>query len=154
MQHNFEILSPKNRRALSTVVSTAILMTGAALLGTMSLAWSTENLTTQQNNLLVSFNEKTDKLNEELLIENIWFGDGPPQFLNFTLSNTGTIVLNVTEVWVQNSTGKTITYYSDLQMISGNSTSRAFSFGWNPGEPTELTVFTNRGNVFTIQEVT
>lgn len=151
-----KVLSPKSRRALSTVVTSAILMSSAAIMGSMLLAWSNENLLTKQNNLELSFNEKMNRLNESLLVESVWFGTNP-SVVNVTLSNSGTIGLNVTEVWIQNSTSQLFLYFTDGGMTP-STTNGTFSFQesfyWTTGEVTDFTVFTERGKIYTFQDVT
>jgi len=88
-----------HRRALSTVVTGAILLSAVAIMGTMIVAWSQSLFTQNQAELQVSFTNIVNKLNEGLFIENVWFDAVPsPKIVNVTLSNSGTIFLNVTKI--------------------------------------------------------
>ncbi len=101
-----------SKRALATVVSTAIIMSSVAIMGTMLVGWSNANLLTKQNELETSFNTKMNKLNESILVESSWFGTNP-NVVNFTLSYSGSIGLNVTEMHIKNSSAVMFLYFTD-----------------------------------------
>ena len=143
----------KNRRGLSTVVSTAILLSAVSVMGVMLVAWSNTNLFTKQSEMESSFNEKMNKLNEDLLIENIWFGSNP-NIVNVTVNNVGYIGLNVTALTIQNSTDTLVFSFTDGGIAPGDDFSIQETFNWNSGEITDFTVTTQRGNYFSSQEVT
>lgn len=155
MRNHFhsKILSLNHRRALSTVVSSAIIMSAVSIMGVMLVGWSNSNLFTQQANIESSFNEKMNKLNEDLIIENIWFGNNP-NAVNVTLNNVGYVGLNVTAIKIQNSTDTLVFSITNGGMPPGGDYSFNGTFNWNAGEPTDFTITTNRGNYFTSQEVT
>ena len=144
-----------SKRALATVVSTAIIMSSVAIMGTMLVGWSNANLLTKQNELETSFNAKMNKLNESILVESSWFGTNP-NIVNVTLSNSGSIGLNVTEMHIQNSTAIMFLYFTDGGMTPTSNGTFSFEepFNWNPGELTDFTIFTGRGNIFVFQDVT
>ena len=83
-----KVFSAKRRRAISTVVSTVILLSAVSIMGVMLVAWANTSLYTKQIELESSFNDKINKLNEDLLIENIWFGTSPA-IVNVKLTNVG-----------------------------------------------------------------
>ena len=144
-----------SKRALATVVSTAIIMSSVAIMGTMLVGWSNANLLTKQNELETSFNAKMNKLNESILVESSWFGTNP-NIVNVTLSNSGSIGLNVTEMHIENSTAIMFLYFTDGGMTPTVNGTFSFEepFNWNAGELTEFTIFTERGNIFLFQDVT
>ena len=144
-----------SKRALATVVSTAIIMSSVAIMGTMLVGWSNANLLTKQNELETSFNSKMNKLNESILVESSWFGTNP-NIVNVTLSNSGSIGLNVTEMHIKNSTAVMFLYFTNGGMAPTANGTFSFEepFDWNPGELTEFTIFTERGNIFLFQDVT
>ena len=152
--HSADTISTvKKRRGLSTIVSTAIIMSAIAIMGVMLVGWSNTNLFTQQATLENSFNNKMNKLNEDIVVENIWFGTGP-SIVNVTLSNVGSVGLNVTKIQIQNTTGTIYFLISDGGMSPGDDYSMQETFNWNSGEVTNFSIFTERGNIFTDQEVT
>lgn len=151
--YTISIFSVKNRRGLSTVISTAILLTAVSIMGVMLVAWSNTNLFTKQAELESSFSEKMNKLNEDLLTENIWFGSSP-FIVNVTLNNVGSIGLNVTEIQIQNSTDTLIFSISDGGISPSESYSLQKTYFWNSGETVDFRIITNRGNQYVSQEVT
>ncbi len=141
------------RRGLSTVVSTAILIAAVSIMGVVLVAWANTNLYSKQIELSSSFNTQMNKLNEDLLVEHIWFGTSP-NMVNVTLNNVGSIGLNVTSIRIQNSTDTLNFSYSDGGVLPSEDYSIQVSYYWNTGETVDFTIFTNRGNQFTAQEVT
>ena len=97
-----KLLSAKRRRGIASVVTGAILISAVAIMGVTLVAWSNTNLFTKQAILESSFNDKMNKLNEDLLVEHIWFGGIPSVctkcIVNVTLNNVGTVGLSVTNI--------------------------------------------------------
>lgn len=153
MKHLPKEFSTKRKRGLSTVVTSAILLSAVAIMGVMLIGWANTNLYTKQANLEDSIDGKMNKLNEELLVENIWFGTNP-NVVNVTLNNVGSIGLNVTRIEIKNSTSVLYFTITDGGMTPSNDYSLQETFNWNAGEITDFTIFTDRGNQFTKQEVT
>jgi len=145
--------SAKKRRGLATVVTTAILIAAVSIMGVMLVGWSNSNLITKQTNLESSFNDKMNKLNEDLLVENIWFGTSP-NIVNVTLNNVGSVGLNVTNIYIKNSTDTLSFSFIDGGILPSNSYSIQETYNWNSGETVDFSIITNRGNIFTFQEVT
>ena len=148
-----KVFSAKRRRALSTVVSAAILLSAVSIMGVMLVSWANTNLATKQMELEISFSDNINKLNEDLLIENIWFGT-TPAIVNVTMTNVGSIGFNVTEIRLQNSTDTLFFYYTDGGVPTGGDYSIQESYNWNAGETVDFRITTDRGNLFTSQEVT
>jgi len=148
-----KVFSAKRKRAIATVVSTAILLSAVSIMGVMLVAWANTNLATKQIELESSFNDKINKLNEDLLIENIWFGT-TPAIVNVTITNVGSIGFNVTAIQIQNSTDTLLFYYTDGGVPVGGDYSIQESYNWNAGETVDFRITTDRGNLITAQEVT
>ena len=148
-----KVFSAKRKRAIATVVSTAILLSAVSIMGVMLVAWSNTSLFTKQIELESSFNDKINKLNEDLLVEHIWFGTNP-SIVNVTVNNVGTIGFNVTEIRIQNSTDTLFFYYSGGGVPSGGDYSIEESYYWDADETVDFRITTGRGNLFTAQEVT
>lgn len=143
----------KKRKGLSTVVTSAIIMASVSIMGVMLVGWSNTSLFNQQIEMESSFNEKMNKLNEDVLIENIWFGTSP-NIVNVTLNNVGIIGLNVTAIKIVNTTDTLTFSITDGGIAPGGDYSLQESFNWNAGETTDFTITTNRGNYYYQQEVT
>src|SRR5579872_3315983 len=93
------------RRGLSTVITTAIMLTAVAVIGSAVVSWSNGNLKAFETSLASSSSDKTNKINENLLIENLAFCyNCPPPIsskgINITLTNVGYVGLNVTQIQI------------------------------------------------------
>ena len=152
-RHFTKVFSAKRRRGLATVVSTAIILAAISIMGVMLVAWANTNLATKQMELESSFNTKMNKLNEDLLVENIWFGTSP-NIVNVTMNNVGSVGFNVTKLEIKNSTSTMFFTITDGGIAPSEDYSIQETYNWNSGETVDFTIFTNRGNQFTAQEVT
>jgi hypothetical protein len=150
--------SAKRRRGITTVVTSAILLAAVAIMGVTLIGWANTSLFTKQVTQESAFNESMNKLNEDLLVENIWFGAIPSVctkcILNVTLNNVGSVGLNVTSIEIKNSTSILYLTITDGGIAPSDDYSIQESFGWEPSETTDFTIITERGNIFTAQEVT
>ena len=148
-----KVFSAKRRRGLATVVTSAIIIAAVAIMGVTLVAWANSNLFVKQATLESSFNEKMNKLNEDLLVEQIWFGTNP-NIVNVTITNVGAIGLNVTKIEIKNSTDVLYFTITDGGIYPSGDYSIQETFNWDPDETTDFTIITDRGNIFTAQEVT
>ena len=153
MSRKTRIFSVKKRRGLSTVVTSAILLSAVAIMGVMLIGWANTNLAQKQIALSDSLDDKMNKLNEDLLVEKIWFGTSP-NIVNVTISNVGSIGFNITSINIKNSTSTLLNTIPDGGIAPGDEYAFERPFGWTSGETTDFTIFTERGNIFVSQEVT
>jgi hypothetical protein len=143
----------KNRRALANVVTSAIILSAVSIMGVMMLAWSNTNLNTQKQAIEEAYSTQTNKINEDLIFENVWFSTTcPGNCVNVTMSNVGTIGLNVTEM--KFTDGITLSeldifYYTNAGIVPSGSFSTNATYAWTSGDDIDITVFTDRGNQFT-----
>ena len=139
------------RRALATVVSTGILLSAVAIMGSMLTAWSNSIFATEQDELNTVYTEGVNKLNEFLVIEHVWFGnktDIPNKFINLTVSNVGNNGLNVTKITLDNSIDKTNLLISDGGIVQGNYFSKVIKYNWTTTEPIQVSITTEKGSLY------
>ena len=130
-------------------------------MGTMMLVYSQTSMAQQQMEIDEIFNTQLNKINEDLIFENIWFavpsGIMNDNHLNVTLSNVGILGLNVTTIRVTNVTLGNTTYfdydYTDLGLIKSQGISQNVTYPWQSGDELDVLVFTGRGNQFITQVV-
>jgi len=123
------------------------------------LAWSQSNMMEQRIEIDEVFNTQLNKINEDLLFENIWFaipaGVMSDNHLNVTLSNIGILGLNVTTIRVTNVTAGNTTYfdydYTDMGIIKSGSISQNVTYPWQSGDELDVSIFTGRGNQYITQ---
>jgi len=145
MRHNHR------RRGLAGVVTGAILLSAVGVLGSGLVSWTNSNLSTHQQSLESSYSEATDKINEFLLIENVWFGQNPQKFANITMTNVGNVGLNVTEIELTSSAGVIKYQFSNGAILPGKSYSPPTSYQWSNNELVDITVTTSRGSIYKTQ---
>src|SRR5207249_2803158 len=96
------MMKVRARKALSSVIAGAMLLTATVMMGTGLVSWSNTNLTSYQASLTNSYSTNVNKLNENLVIENVWFVNAPKS-LSVALTNVGNEGLNVTDIKLQTS---------------------------------------------------
>jgi len=141
-------------RALSEIPSAAMLMFAVAVLGVYLLFWSNQTMSLGAMELTDTFDNSINRISEEILIEQVWFGTGSTsKFVNVTMSNIGTIGITITEIEFVNSTDtQTITLNRNLFPSGTNSTiSIEENYGWNSGTAVDVTIITARDNHFKTQ---
>lgn len=143
------------RRALSTVVTTALMLTAVAVIGTGVVAWSNSNLRTFENNLVTSASNNTNKINEMPIIENVvlvpYIIIGPTEYVNTTVNNVGTVGINVITITISDY-HQTISYPIASGKINPHSSS-LFSepFQYVSGKTVTIQVITGRGTTISTQ---
>ena len=137
------------RRALATVVSTGILLSAVAIMGSMLVAWSNSIFANEQNEINEVYSEGVNKLNEFLVIENVWFGNETSnKFINVTMSNVGNIGLNVTKITLDNSVDKTDLLIVDGGMARNDIFSTEITYNWTTTDPIKITITTEKGTLY------
>jgi len=139
----------KTKRGLSTIVTSAILLSAVAIMGIMVVGWANSNLITHQVKLEETFSDSYNKLNEKMLIEHVWFGNTGPS-INITMNNIGTIGYNVTTIKITNITSSQwYSYpYTDSGIVTGDTLSINQTFGWITNIPYEILITTGRDTQF------
>ena len=141
----------KTRRALSSIVASAILLTATVLTGSGMVTWSNSSLSSYETALSNTFSTNVNKLNENLSIENVWFGNDGQKFLNVTTTNVGTIGVNVTNINLKTSTTTTDIPFTHSGIIPQKQNSAKIYYIWQSGNPIQITITTARGTIFTTQ---
>ena len=143
------------RRALSTVVTTALLLTAVAVIGTGVVAWSNYNLRTFEANLVTSTSNNTNKINEIPIIENIVLVPNYPLFginsVNVTVTNVGTIGFNVAKIQISDSTQSIIKTVAGGNITPHSSKLFSYSYQWIHGSITTVQITTARGTIISSQ---
>ena len=138
----------RNRRALATVVSTGILLSAVTIMGSMLTAWSNSIFATEQHELNEVYNEGINKLNEFLVIENVWFGNNPSKFVNLTMSNVGNVGLNVTKITLDDSITRSDLIVTNGGMAIDEEYSTEINYDWTTTDPIQITITTEKGTIY------
>ena len=140
------------QRALSEIPSAVMLMSAVAIMGIFLLAWSNQTLGNSATQLTDTFDNKINRLAEEIIIEHIWFGTdtGSTKFVNVTLSNIGTIGITLTEIELVTSTDTHIITITQ-NIFPDQTYSIVEEYVWTSGTAVDVTVTTARENVIKTQ---
>ena len=136
------------RRALATVVSTGMLLSAVAVLGSVLVTWSNSTFAAEQEEINMVYSDGVNKLNEFLVIENVWFGNNPSKFVNVTASNVGTVGLNVTRITLDNSIDKTDLLITDGGIVSNDDYSTEITYNWTTTDPIKVSITTEKGSIY------
>ena len=150
----------QTQRGLSTVVATALMLSAVAVLGTTLVLWSNSNLRGYETSLATTSSTNTNRINEFLVIENVWFcktschnqGINKPG-INITLANYGGIGLNVTQIKLNGS--KYVYTYTNVAILPSQEYffTNKTNYPWHSGSAQNITVTTGRGSIFTAQMI-
>ena len=142
------------RKGISSVITGAMLLSATVMMGTGLVSWSNTNLTSYQASLTNSYSTNVNKLNENLVIENVWFVNNP-QSLRVTLTNLGNEGLNVTDIKLQTSSSTQDTPQKAIIMPKQHTDipigDAINPYIWQSKVPITITVTTVRGSIFTTQ---
>jgi len=139
------------KRALSEIPSAAMLLFAVAVMGIFLLSWSTQTLNLSAMELTDSYDNKINRLSEEILIDQVWFGTGSSnKFVNITLTNIGTIGITLSEIELVNSTA-THTITTNQNLLPRDTYSIEEVYLWTSGVAVDVTVITARENHFKTQ---
>ena len=138
----------KKRRALATIVSTGILLSAVAIMGSVLTAWSNSIFATEQDQINTVYADGVNKLNEFLVIEHVWFGDNPSKFVNVTMTNVGNVGLNVTKIRLDNTIDKIDFNPTNGGILREGNLSTQIGYNWTTTEPIQITVTTEKGSIY------
>ncbi len=165
----------RHRLALSTIVTSLIILVAVVALGTAGLVFYQGNVQTFRQGMASSFADITSKNQEMLTVEAQIFRPSTQQF-NFTFVNSGNIAINITTIQINSPTltvtaipSASISNTAQTSLISSNSKSITYVIPGSvifPGtiytsaipyhgftDPVSVTVTTSRGSVIKTQMV-
>ncbi len=141
--------SRRHRRALSTVVTSAILLSAVAVMGTMVVTWANMKLNSQEEALSLTFTNNINKLNEDFIVENVWY-DYVLNNVNVTITNVGIIGLNVTEIKFTDSSSGDLVKLSITDggiLVQESFNTNVTYSGLTSGDVFNVVVTSERGNI-------
>jgi archaellum component FlaF (FlaF/FlaG flagellin family) len=148
------LIHARQRRALATVITSAIMMSAVTLMGSACIVWSQSSLTTQQAEMTNNVSDYLSKLNESLVFEYVYCTSDPCTQINLVLTNVGQVGVNISEITISEKTSGFVKIYSilDGEIMPENSlkitlTNNAFS----SYEILDVVVKTERGNTVMTQ---
>lgn len=138
-----------SHRALSSIVTSMVLLVATVILGSAVVMWSNGSFSTSKSITTTLYTTGVNVFVEKLVVENAWFGNTPSKFINVTLYNVGTTGITVTDIKIKNST-KVL----DIPIVRGiilpqKTNSTKISYGWTSKIPLSIIITTARGSIIT-----
>src|SRR5579875_17575 len=139
----------KNRRGLSTVVGAVFAVT--ALTSTVTYISFSMNTLNQYDNSVITKNQQLSNTNQERLqITSVTVPNGK---FNITVADIGNLPVNITKIWVQNTTATDWDYqYLVSSFVAPGSTStnigQTIPVIYNPSSAYNVKLVTSRGNAY------
>ena len=147
------MVNRRTKRALSTVVTSAILLSAVAIMGAMVVTWANVKLSNQEEALNITFSDSMNKMNEDFIIEYVWY-DYTLNNVNVTVTNVGSIGLNVTEIKFTDSLNSNLVSLSitdgGISVQQSYNTNVTFA-GLTSGVPFNVVVTSERVNIVQTQ---
>ena len=139
------------RSGLASIVTTAIMLTAIAIMGSGVVVWGKSNFSANEIVLASSSTTSINRINENLAIEKIWFGTNPQKFVNVTMTNNGNIGLNVTQIQFSTSTTSNQFQFRNQAILSKKTGSIQIPYSYSNNIPINILITTARGSIFTTQ---
>jgi len=147
-------LQTRKRRAITTVVTSAIMMSAVAILGSAGVVWSQSSLNSQQVEMANSVDDYINKLNESMMYEYVYCSDEPCETIIVVLTNVGDIEIDVTKISISDK----ISGFNKIHPVSNGSIMPDNSIAVSINDPSfssysilDVMVETSRGNIIQTQ---
>ncbi|HSG84033.1 MAG TPA: hypothetical protein VLA08_05700 [Nitrosopumilus sp.] len=90
----------RKRRALATVITSAIMMTAVTILGGAGVVWSQTSLNTQQLEMTDTVNDYVNKINESMMFEYVYCNTDPCDSIIVVITNVGDLGVDVSKITI------------------------------------------------------
>jgi archaellum component FlaF (FlaF/FlaG flagellin family) len=90
----------RRRRALATVITSAIMMTAVTILGGAGVVWSQTSLNTQQLEMTDTVNDYVNKINESMMFEYVYCNTDPCDSVIVVITNVGDLGVDVSKITI------------------------------------------------------
>ncbi len=144
----------RKRRGLATVITSAIMMSAVAIVGSSGVVWSQTSLNSQQIEMANSVDNYSNKLSESMVYEYVYCNNDPCETIVVVLTNVGHIGLDVSEISISDKT----TGFNKIQPISNGEIMPDGSIAVSINDPSfssysvlDVMVETSRGNIIQTQ---
>jgi len=147
-------IQARKRRALATVITSAIMMSAVAILGSTGVVWSQTSLNSQQVEMTNSVNNYLNKVNESMVFEQVYCTDTPCETVIVVLTNIGDIGVDVSKISISDKTSG----FKKIHPVSSGIIMPDNSIAVSINEPSfssysilDVMIETSRGNIIQTQ---
>lgn len=144
----------RKRRALATVITSAIMMTAVTIMGSAGVVWSQTSLTSQQTEMSDTVNDYLNKINESMMFEYVYCNSDPCDVIIVVLTNVGDVGVDVSEIkFYDKISGFSKTHsMSKAQIMSDGSISVVINdSSFQYYDVLDVSAHTTRGNIIQTQ---
>jgi hypothetical protein len=110
-------LQTRKRRGITTVITSAIMMSAVVILGSAGVVWSQTSLNSQQVEMANSVDDYINKINESMVYEYVYCSDDPCGTIIVVLTNVGDVGLDVTKISISDK----ISGFNKIHPVSSGS---------------------------------
>ena len=126
----FERLT-RNKRGISVAISSVIMVAAVIAVGLTVVAWTTSTFAREQQETSEFFSNRGEALQENFVIEDVWFYSTPSKGVNVTVRNVGTVDMNLTSIRFDGTGG---TVWTQSRIIPKNTfTTITITWTWTSG---------------------
>ena len=147
-------LQTRKRRGLTTVITSAIMMSAVVILGSAGVVWSQTSLNSQQVEMANSVDDYINKLNESMMYEYVYCSDDPCGTIIVVLTNVGDVGFDVTKISISDK----ISGFNKIHPVSNDIIMPDNSIVVSINDPSfssysvlDVMVETSRGNIIQTQ---
>lgn len=143
-----------SKRGLSSVITATIMLSFVAIVGVAVLDLNYTKINQQEEVLESTLSTASNRLRENIFIENIWLGGPttfPTKFVNITIFNSGNIGLKISDIkFVKQSDGTILDSYTiaDKGIKQNEMLSYEKPFNWPTNTVVDIILTTERGSLF------
>ena len=150
-----KIRQARQRRALATIVTSAIMMSAVTMMGSAGVVWSQSSLNEKQADMTDIAVDYMNKLNESLVFEYVYCTSDPCEQINVILTNVGHVGLEVSKVTISTSGFSKIHPVLNGQIMPDHSIAIPINdVGFSSYSILDVMVETQRGNIIQTQTST
>lgn len=131
----------KNKRGLSPVISSVLLAAAVVAIGMTVVVWSNSTFSARQSAAGAFLSSRSESLKESFVIEDVWFYESSPKYVDVTVRNVGSIDMEVAAIYING----TAVWEGGQKIEVGEAATIKVYFDWDSGEY-RIVVATARGN--------
>jgi hypothetical protein len=144
----------RKRRALATVITSAIMMTAVTVMGGAGVVWSQTSLNSQQVEMNDTVNDYLNKINESMMFEYVYCDSDPCDSIIVVITNVGDLGVDVSKITISDKQSgfQKVQTLSKGQIMSDGSISVVIDdLGFQLYDVLDVSATTVRGNIIQTQ---
>jgi len=144
----------RKRRALATVITSAIMMTAVTVLGGAGVVWSQTTMNSQQMEMSDTVDVYLNKINESMMFEYVYCNTDPCDSIIVVITNVGDLGVDVSKITIsdkQSGFQKVQSFTKGQIMPDGSISVVIDDLGFQLYDVLDVSATTVRGNIIQTQ---